>query len=231
MPIDLKFPKIKKISTSFDEKLLADILNIPNVYFPNGHFEYPVSLNNEKVGNHLNSLFLFEPIAKQAQALDWITKDIELFCTNQNLNFNLIFAPNQASVVHVVKKLAKSLNVDYALLEYLPTGWFGDNIVYGSIKPGDKVLVLNGVSQQGRCVGLRLPSIVKNFKASVEAASVFATGNGAGVKEAIHSFGPKLYRTLELELESFTPANCPICQADKNSQPVPWTNYRDLVIN
>lgn len=228
LTIQDKFPKITKIALSFAETQLEAILNDPNVYYSQGHFEYPQSQRPDKIGNHLDSLILFEPIAANAEFLNWLVADLQLFIEQEKLDFDTIFAPAQKSVIKFVEILTKRLNVKAAYLEYLPTGWFGNKITEGKIGKGDKVLVLNGVSQQGRCVGLRLPELVKMYEGNVVGAAVFASGNGLGVQEACKTYGSKFYRSIECNLNVYNPANCPLCK-DKTNELIAWTKYRDLV--
>lgn len=228
LTIQDKFPKISRIASSFAETQLEAILNCPNIYYPQGHFEYPQSQPPDKIGNHLNSLILFEPVAANDEFLNWLVADLELFVTKEKLDFDTIFAPAQKSVVKFVEILAKRLKVKTAYLEYIPAGWFGNEICEGKIAKGAKVLVLNGVSQQGRCVGLRLPEFVRMHGASVVGAAVFASGNGLGVQEACKIYGSKFYRSIECDLNVYNPANCPMCK-DKTNELMPWTKYRDLV--
>ncbi|MBX9770951.1 MAG: hypothetical protein K2X29_06250, partial [Candidatus Obscuribacterales bacterium] len=136
-------------SKTIPEEQIAKILSTPGIVFKNGHFEYPVS-NQEQTGNHLQSVFLIEPIAANKQYVDWIVEDIANWLDKEHIEVDVVFAPAQEAVKVIVDALAKMKNLKTAYWEYLPGGWFGQKVVGGEVKAGDKVLVFNGVSQQGR---------------------------------------------------------------------------------
>jgi hypothetical protein len=54
---------------------VAKALAVANIYLRPGHFEYPVS-ELGKCGNHLDALFLIDPIVAQAEFVATIAEDI-----------------------------------------------------------------------------------------------------------------------------------------------------------
>ncbi|MBX9878734.1 MAG: hypothetical protein K2Y22_09790 [Candidatus Obscuribacterales bacterium] len=204
---------------------IGQILSTPGIFFKDGHFEYPVS-NDEQIGNHLRSVFLIEPIASNAQFVDWIVEDVARWMDAQKIKVDAVFAPAQPAVKTVVDKLAQKKNVQAVYLEYLPGGWFGSKVVSGELKPGAKVLVFNGVSQQGRCVSNRLPFFVENLGGQPIAAAVFAKGTADGVKAAEQKFGDMFYSTIQVNIPISAPADCSICKHDPSSKPTPWTQLK-----
>jgi hypothetical protein len=204
---------------------IGQILSTPGIVFTNGHFEYPVS-NKDQVGNHLQSVFLIEPIAANQEFVDWIVDDILRWMDANNIQVDTVFAPNQPAVKTVVDALAKKKNLQAVYWEYLPGGWFGNRVVSGELKPRAQVLVFNGVSQQGRCVGVRLPSFVESLGGQTVAAAVFAKGTAPGVLDAEQKFGDKLYATVKVHIPISTPSDCSICKIDPSSKPIPWTQLK-----
>lgn len=204
---------------------IGQILSTPGIVFTDGHFEYPVS-NNEQKGNHLQSVFLIEPIAANQQFVDWLVDDVVRWMDASKIQVDAVFAPAQPAVKTIVDELAKKKNLQAVYWEYLPGGWFGNKVVSGELKPGAKVLVFNGVSQQGRCVGNRLPSFVESLGGQTVAAAVFAKGTAPGVKDAEQKFGDKLYATVQVNIPISAPSDCSICKKDPSSKPIPWIQLK-----
>lgn len=212
-------------SKTMPPEQIDKILSTPGIVFKDGHFEYPVS-NKDQRGNHLSCLFLIEPIAANDQYVDWIVGDIVKWLESEQIEIDTVLAPAQPAVKILVNALAKRRNIEVAYWEYLPGGWFGTGIVEGGIKPGAKVLVFNGVSQQGRCVGARLPSFVESLGGHTVAAAVFAKGTAEGVKAAERRFGKKLYSTIEVSIPISSPDLCPICKTQPAKKLIPWTELK-----
>jgi len=208
------------------EDQINQILRTPGVYHTPGHFQYPVS-EGGKVGNHLDSLFLIEPIVKEDQFVEWIVDDICRWIDAEKLEFDVIFAPAQMAVTFIVEKLAKRLNVRKAYLEYTYAGWFGTELVEGEINKSDRVLLFNGITHQGRCVGERLPHFVENIGAKVVAAAVFAKSTTAGVIATEQHYGTKFYAAVQVDIKVATPQDCEQCLLESIPELTPWTKLRD----
>jgi orotate phosphoribosyltransferase len=217
--------KVKVVSQTIPRLVVDRILKTKGILFPEGHFEYPVTYEG-KVGNHLDTLFVIEPLTQSDAFVDTLVSDICLWLDKEQISFDTIFAPAQAAVQKIVRSLAKKTGASSAFLEYLPQGWFGESLVEGKISPNQNVLVFNGVTQQGRCVGMRLPEFVEKHGGKVVAAAVFAKGTAAGVKDAECRYGSKFYATISVDINVYAPKDCPIC-SQANSQPlIPWTQMR-----
>jgi orotate phosphoribosyltransferase len=217
---------VKVVSPTMPEDQIKQILGTPGVYHADGHFQYPVS-EGGKVGNHLDSLFLLEPIVKNDQYIEWIVDDICRWIAAEKLEFDVIFAPAQMSVTFLVEKLASRLNARKAYWEYTYGGWFGAELVEGEVKKGDRVLVVNGVSMRGRCVGDRLPRYVENLGGTVVAAAVFAKGTAPGVADAEKRYGKNFYATVQVDIKVAAPQDCQQCAVEPTTELTPWTTLRD----
>jgi len=213
-------------SETFPLDELCEILTTPGMHLPDGHFQYPVSDGN-RIGNHLDSLFIIEPIAGNTRFIGYIVADMYCWIAHEKLKFDVIFAPAQPAVKPMVRRLAERLRVREAYWDWLPTGWFGDRLLSGEIKPGDRVLVFNGVSQQGRCVGERLPSFVKDLGGDPIAAAVFAIGTGPGAQKAKELYGSKLYASVQVDINVHAPDQCPICARPDAPPLVRWTDLHE----
>lgn len=221
---------IKVTSATAREDEVRAILSVPGVFIASGHFQYPVS-ESGKVGNHLTSLFLIEPIARNEQYVEWIAADICLWAQAEKLAFDLIFAPAQPAVKVLARRIAERLRLAEAYWEYTPGGWFGSRLVEGTIKEGDRVLVFNGVTQQGRCVGERLPAFVEAAGGKAVAAAVFAKGTAAGVSAAEKRFGRNFYAMVQVDITVASASDCVVCRDSSHGaeELTPWTRFRDSV--
>jgi hypothetical protein len=219
---------VSTFSETFPRDLLTEILSTPGAHCAHGHFQYPASEGN-RVGNHLDSLFIIEPIAANERYVGAIVEDVCRWLEREKVEFGVIFAPAQPAVQRIAGKLAERTGARLASWEYLPSGWFGTRLVSGSVEKGDRVLVFNGVSQQGRCVGDRLPSFVRDLGGETVAAAVFAIGTAPGAKQALERYGSKLYATVQVDININPPQDCPVCARPDAPPLVPWTEVRDLV--
>ena len=226
MPGETLNQLIRVTSSTFPKEEIAEILHKPGIYFRHGHFLYPVN-DGRKVGNHLDSLFIIEPIVVDNHLVEFIVSDINRWIEKENIDFDVIFAPAQPAVQTIVSKLSDKTNKRSAFWEYYSTGWFGSKLVSGEIQPGDKVLVFNGVSQQGRCVGERLPSFVQDLGATTVAAAIFAKGTAPGVQDAETRYGNKLYSAIQVDIAVFSPDACMLCSQPNPPALIPWTDLRD----
>ena len=214
------------VSDSFPRDQIEEILSEPGIFFSDGHFEYPAPLD-DRHGNHLNAIFILEPIAKKERFRHWIACDILLWLKRENITFDVILAPAQPAVMAIVEDLCKLTSTRSAFWEYLPQGWFGNRLVKGEILKGDRVLAFNGLSQTGNCVGNRLPAFASSLGGDTVAAAVFAKGSGKGVVAAEERYGPKLYSSLQVDVQVETPDQCQQCRKEPKAELTAWTKMRD----
>jgi orotate phosphoribosyltransferase len=212
---------IRQVSKTMPNNQLALMLDTPGTYFNAGHYQYPAN-DGERIGNHLDCVFLLDPISASENFVEQIVDDICLWLKAENIEFDLIFYPASPSVKPIVESLAKRTGSRLAGYEYLNSGWFGNKLVEGEVKPGDRVLVFNGVTQQGRCVGARLPQLAQELGGQVVAAAVFAKGTAAGVTQAEEKYGTKFYATIQVPISVNSPQECPVCKLDPAKTLTPW---------
>lgn len=219
-------------SKTFPSERIGSILSTPGIYHSHGHFEYPVS-EVGKAGNHLDALFLIEPIVQKPQFVDWIVQDISNWISREGIDCDLIFAPQQAPVKTIVEQLAKATGLPIAYWQITPNGWFGDSLVSGQVKPGSKALVFNAVSLTGRCIGERLPSFLKELGGEAVASAAFAIGTTDGANKTRERFQHRLYAGIDVPLNLYSPSNCPICSGTGGAgvKLTPWTTIRDQILS
>ncbi|MCC7531003.1 MAG: hypothetical protein IT342_20965 [Candidatus Melainabacteria bacterium] len=220
-----KAKSIQFASDTFPADQLNELIALPGVHVTGGHYQFPETDGN-RVGNHMDALFILEPITENDEYVSWIVDDIELWIEDNNIGFEVVFAPAQPSAVRIVQELVKRRKKKAAFWQYLPTGWFGEKLVEGSINNGDRVLVFNSVAQHGRCVGERLPAFAEQLGGKPVAAAVFAKGTGNGVVAAEERWGEKLYAALQIPIEVSLPDSCTKCK-EGNATAVPWTHFKE----
>lgn len=209
---------IKVVSETFPEDVMKEILVTPGVWFPDVHAQYPAVPE----GAHCTRFFNSSSVLWESGFALFIMDDILSWVANQKIEFDLIFAPAQPRVKEFVIFLAHSMGVRYALLEYLPTGRFGDKVVEGRILPYDKALVFNGATMQGLCVGQRLPSFLMRSQGQAVAAAVFAKGITPLVCEAEKMYGSKFYSAIQVNIPLYRADTCPKCRMKEPL--IPWTD-------
>jgi len=210
------------VSTTFPPSTAERILREARPFTPEGHFLYPSDGN----GNHTKGFFAMEPVARSATFIDAIADDMGRWADRESIDIDLVFAPAQPAVRPLAEAVAARIQKPTAFWEYLPSGRFGDRLVEGSVPRGAKALALNGVSLQGRCVGLRLPQFVEGLGGTVGAAAVFAKGVADLVRRTEERLGPRFYSTLRADVPVYSPAACPLC-AGSPDPPLPWQAFAE----
>ncbi len=214
--------RIHLASPTFPPTTLDKILQDAKPFSAEGHYLYP----SDEKGSHTRGFFAIEPVTRSAAFVDAIADDMAAWALREGIDVDLLFAPAQPAVRPLAETFAKRLRVPAAYWEYLPSGRFGDTLVEGWVPGGTKVLAFNGVSLQGRCVGLRLPEFAERLGGTVAAAAVFAKGVADPVKETERRLGPRFYSTLQVEVPMYPPASCPICAAT-HREPVSWREFAE----
>lgn len=194
------YPRV--ISKTF--KLPIEEVLKTNAYKKGGHYLYPA----DNDGNHLENFFVIENVVKNEKLTEAITDDMVLWA--KAIDFDVIFAPAQPAVKKLAAVLAKKLGKKTAFWEYLPSGRFGSKLVESDVN-GKKCIVFNGVTQQGRCVGLRLPEFVESSGGKVVAACVFAKGTTGLVIQTEERWGSLFYSTIQVDVKVYPPKECPLC--------------------
>lgn len=213
---------IRLISPTFPRRTLDRILREARPFADDGHYLYPADAN----GSHTKGFFAIEPIARSESFVKAIIEDMEGWAGREATSVDVIFAPAQPAVKPFAEALGAGLDIPTAYWEYLPSGRYGNRLVAGSVPPESKVLALNGVSLQGRCVGLRLPKFVESLGGRVVAAAVFAKGRTDLVRQTEERLGPRFYSTIQVDIPIFAAGDCPICKST-HAQPVSWREFAE----
>jgi hypothetical protein len=213
---------IRLASETFPRRSLDRILQETRPFTDTGHFLYPDDDN----GSHTEGFFAIEPVTRSVAFVDAIVDDIESWADRESIDVDVIFSPAQPSVRPLTEGVGARLERPTAYWEYLPSGRYGDRLVEGSVPRDSKALALNGVSLQGRCVGLRLPQFVEGLGGTVVAAAVFAKGTADLVKKTEERLRERFYSTIQVDLPIYLPSTCPACESG-DSPPRSWREFAE----
>jgi hypothetical protein len=204
---------VRPVSQTFPSRSLDRILQEARPFTDSGHYLYPADSN----GSHTKGFFTIEPVTRENPFVDVIADDIERWSDKQSISADLVFSPAQPAVRPLAQAVGARLEIPTAFWEYLPSGRYGDRLVEGSVPAGSKALALNGVSLQGRCVGLRLPQFVEGLGGTVVAAAVFAKGTTDLVRQTEQRLGDRFYSTVQVDVPIYPPSDCPLCASGQGS--------------
>lgn len=213
---------IRLVSATFPPSTLEAIVKESRPFTERGHFLYPDDAN----GNHTKGFFAIEPVSRSPVFVDVIADDIVAWADRESIDIDGVFAPAQPAVRPLAEAVGERLEKRRAYWEYLPSGRFGSQLVEGWVPRGSKLLALNGVSLQGRCVGLRLPQFVEGLGGTVGAAAVFAKGTAELVAKTEERLGRRFYSTLQVNVPVYAPDSCPVCAAGQGP-PIPWREFAE----
>lgn len=213
---------VRIVSPTFPKSTADLISREARPFTPDGHYLYP----SDAEGSHTKGFFAIEPVTRERTFTDAIADDVERWADRESVDVDLVFAPAQPAVRPLANAVAVRLGRPTAFWEYLPSGRFGDRLVEGSVPRGAEALAFNGVSLQGRCVGLRLPQFVESLGGTVTAAAVFAKGVADLVRQTEEGLGNRFYSTLQANVPVYAPSGCPLCSA-KFGPPVPWQTFAE----
>jgi len=213
---------IRLVSSTFPRGTLDRILRDARPFTETGHFLYPADAE----GNHTKGFFAIEPVTRSAAFVDAIADDMAAWADRTRIDVDVIFAPAQPAVRPLAEALAARLGRPAAYWEYLPSGRYGERLVEGSVPPGSRALALNGVSLQGRCVGLRLPQFLERLGGRSVAAAVFAKGVADLVRQTEEKMGDRFYSTLQVNVPIHPPSSCPLC-ASSAQPPISWREFAE----
>jgi hypothetical protein len=213
---------IQVTSSTFPRTTFDRILREARPFTDQGHYLYPA----DEHGIHTKGFFAIEPVSRSPEFIDAIADDVARWAHRESIDIDVVFAPAQRAVRPLAEGVGKRLGKPRAYWEYLPSGRFGDRLVEGTVDSGAAALALNGVSLQGRCVGLRLPQFVEGLGGTVTAAAVFAKGTEDLVRKTEDRLGPRFYSTLRVDVPIYAPEECPVC-ASTHLAPVSWREFAE----
>ena len=214
--------RVRLVSQTFPRAPLNRILREARPFTDEGHYRYP----DDADGNHTRGFFAIEPVTRVSPFVETIADDMTAWAERVRLSADVVFAPAQPAVRPLTEALGARLHVPTAYWEYLPSGRYGDQLVQGSVPHGADVLAVNGVSLQGRCVGLRLPQFVDRLGGTVVAAAVFTKGTTELVHQTVQRLGDRFYSTLQVDVPIYPAAQCPMC-ASTGADPISWRVFAE----
>lgn len=213
---------IRLVSRTFPRETFDRILREARPFTDAGHFLYPDDSN----GSHTKGFFAIEPISRSESFVDAIAGDIGAWADRDSIDFDLVFSPAQPAVRPLAEAVGSRFGRPTAYWEYLPSGRYGDRLLEGSVPNESRALALNGVSLQGRCVGLRLPQFIESLGGTVAAAAVFAKGTADLVRKTEERMRDRFYSTIQVDVPIYVPSACPICEAGDGA-PRSWREFAE----
>ncbi|MDR3612075.1 MAG: hypothetical protein P4L53_00815 [Candidatus Obscuribacterales bacterium] len=213
---------LKRASQTFPSELLLKILGTKEAYTA-GHFEFPAPQETRR-GNHLDAIYVADPIVKHNEFVDAIVADILLWIEREKIEFDVVLSLSQESARKIVAALCSKLNKKAAYLAYFPSGWLGGKIVEGQLQKGDRVLIFAPVDQTGRTIGETIPKFTEQNGGTVAGIAAFCKGTAGGVITAEHKFGKKFYSSIQAHIAVHSAAECPACKIENAEKLRPWTD-------
>lgn len=195
------------VSRTFPHSVWDRILREARPFTDVGHYRYP----DDAEGNHTRGFFAIERVTRTPAFVDAIADDVDAWARQTLADADVVFAPAQPAVRPLAEAVRVRLGIPTAYWEYQPSGRYGTRLVEGEVPPGSRALALNGVSLQGRCVGLRLPQFIEGLGGTMIGAAVFAKGTAALVRQTEQRFGDRFYSTVQVDVPIFAPSECPAC--------------------
>jgi len=201
---------------------LHRILRTSRSVFFNSHVEV-VS------GHHTATYLRFESIAAFPQLIRLIARDMADWVLRRYPNGELEGIVATASAAEVLAEAVADVVREHQRLSVVltpfdhETGKIGTEIATGSVRPGDRFLVLNDVTTRGNCVN-KLAKVVTDHEGLVEGMLVFArrdSGQFPLVNELTEQF--PFYYTADLEMPQWEPEHCALCKTDK-----PLISWKDM---
>lgn len=222
----IDIPNLWSVSSTFPSEQLEEMGRSGALFVHEGHFLYPA----DEKGMHLTRFFSVERVARVPLYVEWIAQDVAQWAAREGIRAEGILAPWQKGVIALTREIARQLQIQPAFWQTLPTGRFqeptGDpqrDFVEGEIRKGQKVILFNGVTQQGRCVGQRLQDFAKSYGGEIVGLAVFAKGTTGVVVDVEKLWKAKFYATIQVDVPVYPADRCPVELEKKGLPPVPWT--------
>lgn len=219
--------KLKGLIRNAPQSKLADwdihrILRTSRSVFFDSHVEV--------VSGHHTAFYLrFESIAKIPQLITLIARDMADWV---HTRFSLkpitgVLAPAseaQLLAAQIAEHLPRQLPLRVVLTPFdYGTGKIGTDLAAGSIRPGERFVVLNDVTTRGNCVN-KLGKVVTDHGAVLAGMMVFARRDSGQfpLMEDLTKRHP-FYYTADLDMPQWEPDRCPMCQRKE-----PLLSWKDM---
>ena len=180
-------------------------------------------------GHHTATYLRFDSIARIPEMITLIARDMADWIRQHYLNDPIVGIVATASAAHllagrVAEILRDTMRLRVVLTPYQDeTGKIGTDIATGTIRLGERFVVLNDVTTRGNCVS-KLGKVVTDHGSALAGMMVFArrdSGQFPLMAELIskHPF----YYLADLDMPQWEAQNCPLCQ-----NKIPLVSWRDM---
>lgn len=225
----IEAPHVELVSKTFSQNRFQEMVRAGALRVHEGHYLYPA----DEKGNHLTRFYSTEPLSRNLNFVRWVAEDISRWAKEKEILADILFAPADPSIATLTKAVGEALNISVTLWKYLPTGRFGEltgdasaDFIQGRIAPGTRVIVFNGVTQQGRCVGEKLQNFAKKYGGEIVGLAVFAKGATDLVAKVEKEWGEKFYAAVRVQIPAYPPHQCPLEGQSDAPKLIPWTNLK-----
>jgi orotate phosphoribosyltransferase len=219
--------KLKGIIRDFPQSKLSDwdifrILRTARSVFFETHVEV-VS------GHHTATYLRFDSISKISQLVTLIARDMADWLRHHYMKHPPTGVVTTASAAHLLAERVADILHDTMPLRVVvtpyceDTGRIGTEVASGTIRTGERFVVLNDVTTRGNCVN-KLGKVVTEHGGVVAGMMVFARRDSGqfplmGELTAKYPF----YYTSDLQMPQWQPEDCPLCK-----QKEPLLSWREM---
>src|SRR5438094_8657995 len=180
-------------------------------------------------GHHTATYLRFESIAAFPPLIRLIARDMADWVLRRYRSGEVGGLVATASAAEVLAEAVADVIREHQRLSVVltpfdhETGKIGTEIATGSVRPGDRFLVLNDVTTRGNCVN-KLAKVVTDHEGVVAGMLVFArrdSGQFPLVNELAEQF--PFYYTADLDMPQWEPEHCALCKTEK-----PLVSWKDM---
>jgi orotate phosphoribosyltransferase len=178
-------------------------------------------------GHHTATYLRFASIARVPQLVRLIARDMADWVRQTYLRDHghpreqltgLVVTASEARLLAegVAEVLRDTTDLRVVLTSFdQATGKIGTEIATGTIRPGERFVVLNDVTTRGNCVS-KLGRVVTDHGGELAGMAVFArrdSGQFPLMDELMQKY--RFYFTADLDMPQWAPEECPLCRAKK----------------
>ncbi|MGH7229885.1 MAG: hypothetical protein ACREJU_00820 [Nitrospiraceae bacterium] len=219
--------KLKTIIRDFPQSKLSDwdilrILRTSKSVFFDTHVEM-VS------GHHTATYLRFDSIGGLSQLITLIARDMadwlrQYFATQPPTGIVATASAAHLLAERVAEILHDTMRLRVVLTPYsADTGKIGTDIAIGTIRAGERFIILNDVTTRGNCVS-KLGKVVTDRGGAIAGMMVFARRDSGqftlmGELTAAYPF----YYTTDLDMPQWEPDQCPLCRKKE-----PLLSWREM---
>jgi orotate phosphoribosyltransferase len=169
-------------------------------------------------GHHTATYLRFDSIGRFSQLVTLISRDMADWIRQHYQKDPIVGLVATASAAHLLAErvadiLHDTMRLRVVLTPYSEdTGKIGTDIATGTVRPGERFVVLNDVTTRGNCVS-KLGKVVTDHGGLLAGMMVFVRRD-SGQFPLMAELAAKypFYYTADLEMPQWQPEDCPMCK-------------------